>query len=448
MSSSENTPVTVFWFRRDLRLKDNRGLSAALQSGFAVLPIFIFDEQILQPLEDRGDRRVEFIHQSVTALDTALRQQGSGLWARYGTAESVFQAVLARFNVQAVYTNHDYEPEALKRDQAIHALLAKAGIELRTFKDQVVFEKREVAKDDGEPYTVFTPYSRKWKARLAADPEALRPSPVPLEKFFKWSGDEIPSLESFGFHATGLPFPEKRVEKRLLLEYAEKRNLPAIRGTSHLGLHLRFGTVSPRELVSVALKLSEAWLNELIWREFFMQILWNFPHVVREPFRPEYKQVKWRNDRADFERWCEGKTGYPIVDAGMRELNETGFMHNRVRMIAASFLVKHLLIDWRWGEAYFARKLLDFDLASNNGNWQWVAGCGCDAAPYFRVFNPELQAKKFDPDSRYIRHWVPELGSMKYPEPIVDHVLARVRVLKAYEAALGKKKAPRAPEPR
>ena len=439
--ATSSSPVCVFWFRRDLRLHDNAGLDLALSGALPVLPLFIFDSRILSRLEDRDDKRVEFIHQTLTALNSELGQNGSGLQVEHGAPLEVWKRLTEEFKIARVVTNHDYEPYAVERDEAVRKFLETKGIAFETCKDQVVFEKLEVTKDDGKPYTVFTPYSRKWKARLSDKDIAARPSIKKLSACLKRKPQVLMGLSELGFQSSGFAFPRTKVDNKLIANYGADRNTPSVKGTSHLGLHLRFGTVSPRELVGRAKSASQddVWLNELIWREFFMQILWNFPHVVKAPFRPEYAGIEWRRDKEEFAAWCEGMTGYPLVDAGMRELNATGFMHNRVRMVAGSFLVKHLLIDWRWGEAYFARKLLDFDLASNNGNWQWVAGTGCDAAPYFRVFNPETQLKKFDPELRYVKHWVPEFGTSRYPQPIVDHVEARTRVLEVYKTGLGRK---------
>lgn len=437
--------IAFFWFRRDLRLEDNRGLAQALRfcraEGLRLVPIFIFDSVILDRLEDRADSRVNFIVQTLKTMSESLRQKGAGLICMHGEPSRVWAELLNEgHKIRAVFTNHDYEPYARERDAEVERLLKTHEIHFESFKDQVIFEKSEVVKDDGRPYTVFTPYAKKWRSVFKLSDVKAESCLVNGDLFAShdskiFRGRCVPSLESLGFRSTDIEFPSLRVETDLLVKYAERRNVPAIRGTSRLGLHLRFGTVSIRKLVAKAFELrAESWLNELIWREFFMQILWHFPHVAENAFRPQYDRIQWRQDEKGFERWCKGMTGYPIVDAGMRELNETGFMHNRVRMIAASFLTKHLLVDWRWGEAYFAAKLLDFDLAANNGNWQWVAGSGCDAAPYFRVFSPDLQAKKFDPDGKYIRQWVPELGSKDYPEPMVEHAMARARALAAYKA--------------
>lgn len=451
------TKVVLHWFRRDLRLLDNRGWALAARRagelGARILPIFIFDRQILKRLEDRDDARVSFIHQRLTEMKNELRELGSDFLCIHGDPVAVWkkildgdEAVLAglagKIEVLGVTLSSDYEPSARERDRSVELLFEKKNLFFSSEKDQVIFEKSEVVKDDGKPYTVFTPYSKKWRKALEAhradgkDPLREARAPEVAERVLKFRS-EIPTLKDLGFREnTGIKIPSSRVEKEILNDYAKLRDRPAIVGTSRLGLHLRFGTVSIRKLAAKALELgAEVWLSELIWREFFMQILWHFPHVAEFAFRPEYEQIRWRNDEAEFQAWCEGRTGYPLVDAGMRELNATGFMHNRVRMVAGSFLVKHLLIDWRWGEAYFARRLLDFDLAANNGNWQWVAGTGCDAAPYFRVFNPTLQAKRFDPKNEYIRKWVPEFGTPKQLAPMVDHEEARARVLRAYAAA-------------
>jgi deoxyribodipyrimidine photo-lyase len=311
-------------------------------------------------------------------------------------------------------------------------------ISLHSFKDQVVFEQSEVTKDDGLPYTVFTPYSRKWKAAWEANPPKLLPSEKGLEYFLDSKPLPIPSLQSMGFEATDLVVPSKKWKEATVTNYTTQRDFPSIEGgTSHLGVHLRFGTISVRQLALETASVNTTYLNELIWRDFYHMILWHFPHIgTGKSFRAQYDLIEWRNNEKEFEAWCTGQTGYPIVDAGMRELNATGFMHNRVRMIVASFLTKHLLIDWRWGEAYFAQKLLDFDFAANNGGWQWASGSGCDAAPYFRVFNPRLQTEKFDKQLKYIRKWVPEFESLTYPRPIVVHEEARARVLGAYAKAL------------
>lgn len=424
--------TTLFWFRRDLRLEDNAGLYHALHENEGVLPIFIFDSEILDKLEDADDARVTFIHDSLEHLRENLHQLGSTLLVFHGKPGDIFKTLEPR----AVYTNHDYESYGIQRDSLVKTILEEKGISFHSHKDIVAFETNEVLKSDGSPYTVFTPYSRKWK-------EVFRATGIPewntkrlLGRLKKYSPVSIPTLQELGFLRSSIAIPERKIPSAIVKSYGEQRDYPGHRSTTRLGVHIRFGTVSIRKLIRFASETSETWLNELIWREFYHMILWHFPHVTKGAFKSLYDRITWRNDPVEFEKWCSGQTGYPLVDAGMRELNSTGFMHNRVRMVAASFLTKHLLIDWRWGEAYFARKLLDFELASNNGGWQWAAGTGCDAAPYFRVFNPSTQAAKFDPDGAYISRWVPEVGTSDYPAPIVDHVFARVRVLERYKAAL------------
>ncbi len=428
-----DSATTIFWFRRDLRIEDNAGLYFALKENDDVLPLFIFDKEILGKLENTKDKRVAFIHHALEQLKNSLEALGSSLWVVHDHPLDFFKSIVPK----AVYTNHDYEPYARERDDQVSTMLEAKGIIFKSFKDQVIFEKDEIVKDDGKPYTVFTPFSKKWKSKIA--PSDYKS--VPVEKYHsrlrKLHPLAFPSIMDLGFQEAKTQFPERKISMSIIQNYHERRNFPGIEGTSRLSVHLRFGTVSIRRLVSIAVQKNEVWLSELIWREFYQMILWHFPNVECA-LKPAYDRIIWRNDPAEFEAWRAGKTGYPIVDAGMRELNETGFMHNRVRMIAASFLVKHLLIDWRWGEAYFAAKLLDFDLAANNGGWQWAAGSGCDAAPYFRVFNPYIQTKKFDPDLTYIKKWVPDYDSAEYPPPIVAHQFARNRVLKAYTDALDK----------
>ena len=426
--------VSIFWFRRDLRIEDNHGLFQALSAEEPVLPLFIFDTNILDRLPSKKDGRVEFIHQSITRLNEAI---GGHLCVKQGNPLAVFKELLTQWDVVRIYTNHDYERYGRERDAAVSALAEEKGCVFSTYKDQVVFEKDEVLSGAGTPYTVFTPYSRKWKAILS---EMVLPNFASQAlKNYVSETFSIPSLADIGFQPSGLTFPQAIVQDELIKSYTQDRDFPAKPGTSRLSVHLRFGTISIRSLVRQAVGKSEVWLNELIWRDFYFNIVFHFPHIGEgHSFRKEYDRMKWRNNEDEFKAWCEGKTGYPIVDAGMRELNTTGFMHNRVRMIVASFLVKHLLIDWRWGEAYFAEKLLDFDFAANNGGWQWAAGSGCDAAPYFRVFNPTLQTQKFDQSLAYIKKWVPELQELTYPAPIVNHEFARGRVLAAYKEALGK----------
>jgi deoxyribodipyrimidine photo-lyase len=430
--------VTVFWFRRDLRLADNRGLYHALRSGYPVLPVFIFDTEILGRLDEKADRRVTFITAALEELNKKLIAAGSSLEIHHSTPAEAFRKITGEYEVKAVFTNNDYEPYTTERDGQTGAMLKAGGIPMHSFKDQVIFEKSEVVKTDGTPYTVFTPYSRPWKKQLTAKELEPQPSESLTGNFLKREPSKITVPEELGFVTVATLSPVPSVSEEIIRNYHLTRDIPSLEGTTRLGVHLRFGTVSIRHLVSTALRLSETWLNELIWREFFMSILWHYPHFTDNSFKKKYDAILWRNNEEEFSRWCNGTTGYPIVDAGMRELNETGFMHNRVRMITASFLTKHLLIDWRWGEAYFAGKLLDYELSSNNGNWQWAAGTGCDAAPYFRVFNPAEQTRKFDPQMLYIRRWVPELESPSYPPPVVDHAMARERALATYSSGLGR----------
>jgi deoxyribodipyrimidine photo-lyase len=432
--------VSIFWYRRDLRLEDNAGLFYALKSTYPVLPLFIFDKEILDKLDNKYDARVEFIHNTISGLNKQLAQLGSAMIVKYGKPLEIWDSLINEFEIAEVYTNHDYEKYAIERDKKVGEFLNAKGISFYTYKDQVIFEKEEILSGSNTPYTVFTPYSKKWKEKLNDFYIKSYPTETYFQNFLQTSSLPIPGLQEIGFFETRTEFPEKSIDESLIAKYNELRNIPSILGTTRLSVHLRFGTVSIRKLVQKALKLNQTWLNELIWRDFYMNILYHFPHINNgQSFRKEYDEIAWRNNEEEFKAWCEGKTGYPIVDAGMRELNKTGFMHNRVRMITASFLVKHLLIDWRWGEAYFAEKLLDFDFAANNGGWQWAAGSGCDAAPYFRIFNPTAQTQKFDPDLKYIKKWVPELSNFDYPKPIVEHTFARERVLAAYKKALDKK---------
>lgn len=428
--------VSIFWFRRDLRLDDNAALYHALRSRKPVLPIFIFDENILSKLENKHDKRVDFIHRTLTELKSELKKLGSDLLVFHGTPLEVYEKLTSEYAVKSVFTNHDYEPYAKERDAEIAALVNENGASFKTFKDQCIFEKDEVLKDDGKPYTVYTPYSKKWKAKLNAFYLKSYPTEKYFSNFLKFQADSFPSLEEMGFEKTEVSIPSADFELSIIKNYHKTRDTPSVQGTSRLSVHLRFGTISIRKLAKLAFETNEKFLNELIWRDFYMMILWHFPHVVEGAFRPAYDRIEWEHNEQHFEAWCKGETGYAIVDAGMRELNETGFMHNRVRMIVASFLTKHLLLDWRWGEAYFAEKLLDFELSSNNGGWQWASGSGCDAAPYFRVFNPYLQTEKFDPQLRYIQTWVPEFQELTYPQPIVDHKFARQRAIDRYQKAL------------
>lgn len=424
------------WFRRDLRLEDNAAMFHALEAGKPVIPLFIFDRNILDQLEDKSDRRVAFIYQALCRMNRQLQQQGAALEVYEGTPAAVFQSLLDKYDVSGVYANHDYEQYGIDRDQLVASILKENGTRFRTFKDQVIFEKDEIVKDDGRPYTVFTPYSKKWKSTL--DVRQLEEfSIAPPSNFYKQPARGIPVPAGFDILRAKELLPATVIDQELIGRYDQQRDFPAIAGTSRLSVHLRFGTISIREVVREALQLSTAFLNELIWRDFYHMISWQMPQVRHGlACKPEYDRIEWRTNEEEFEKWCAGKTGYPIVDAGMRELNATGFMHNRVRMITASFLCKHLLIDWRWGESYFAAKLLDYDFAANNGGWQWVAGSGCDAAPYFRIFSPAAQSEKFDRQQVYIRKWVPELDTTAYPSPMVDHQFARQRCLEVYGKAL------------
>jgi deoxyribodipyrimidine photo-lyase len=426
--------MTIFWFRRDLRLDDNVGLFHALNSDEEVLPIFIFDDYILYKLP-KDDARVTFIHELLSNLQKQLEEKGKSLAVFHGNPFDVFQKLLIENNISAVYSNHDYEPYARKRDKEIYQLFKERAIEFKTSKDQVIFEKSEVVKEDGLPYVVYTPYSRKWKEKFKTIQLVHYDSEKKLDKIANHAYPFL-SLNDIGFEPSTIKVSPFDISDKLISNYEATRNFPDVNGTSMLGAYLRFGALSIRKMVTKAIESkNETFWNELIWREFFMQILWHFPHTINKSFKEKYDRIEWNNNEDDFKNWCEGKTGYPMVDAGMRELNETGFMHNRVRMVTASFLTKHLLIDWRWGEAYFARKLLDFDLASNNGGWQWAAGSGCDAAPYFRVFSPDAQTLKFDPKANYIRQWVPEYQNLNY-RPMVDHKMARERALATYGKAL------------
>ncbi|MBC7873027.1 MAG: deoxyribodipyrimidine photo-lyase [Ferruginibacter sp.] len=430
--------VNIFWFRRDLRLQDNAGLYHALKDGSPVVPLFIFDRNILDELDDRYDRRVEFIHFALQEVQLQLVKMDSSLVTRYGVPRDIFAELLNEYSIEKVFTNHDYEPYAKQRDAGIEKLLKEHGASFHTFKDQVILEKNEVLKEDGKPYTVFTPYSKKWKSVLTGFHLQSYSTRKYFPNFFKQPERRIISLQEMNLKPAGQSFPGKEWQGAIIRNYKEQRDFPSAQGTSRLSVHLRFGTISIRVLAGEAGALNETFLDELIWRDFYQMILWHFPKVVGHAFKSEYDAINWRNNESEFTAWCNGQTGYPIVDAGMRELNATGFMHNRVRMIVASFLTKHLLIDWRWGEAYFAKKLLDYDLAANNGGWQWAAGSGCDAAPYFRIFNPHLQTQKFDPELKYIRKWVPEFEEFTYPKPIVEHKMARERCLITFAEALKK----------
>lgn len=428
--------VSIFWFRRDLRLHDNCALFHALKGEHKVVPIFIFDSSILHKLP-KNDARVNFIHEELTKINESLKKVGSSLSIYHGKPSEVYQKLLEEFSIETVYTNHDYEPYAKQRDEEIRVLLAGNGIPFHTFKDQVLFEKDEVVKQDGKPYVVYTPYSRKWLERFHEEGVPEFPSEELQHNFSTHHAERYLSLTDIGFEPSDIKIEPYDVSSDLIDAYEETRNFPDKDGTSKLGPHLRFGTVSVRQMISKASESNNiTFLKELIWREFFMQILHHFQHTVNESFKSKYDRIEWRNNEAEFEKWCKGETGYPLVDAGMRELNTTGFMHNRIRMLVGSFLCKHLLIDWRWGEAYFAEKLNDYEQSSNIGNWQWVAGSGVDAAPYFRIFNPTTQIQKFDKKHTYIKKWVPNYQDFDYPQPIVDHKFARERCLKTYKEAL------------
>lgn len=425
-------PITFFWFRRDLRLEDNVGLYQALQSPYPVVPVFIFDDAILEHLP-KDDARVTFIYESLSKINEKLAEFRSSLLVKKGKTQEVWQQLITEFEVKEVFFNKDYEPYAINRDQQITELLAQNGVKVQAFKDQVIFEEAEITKADGLPYTVYTPYKNKWleKYRTIA-PIAEHYTTVFSENWLA-SSFVFPSLSAIGFETSTIKVKPHNLTK--IANYHETRDFPALDTTSYLSPHLRFGTVSVRKLVNWAARKNDVFLSELIWREFFMQILYHFPKVVQHNFKSAYDGIEWRNDQADFQRWCSGTTGYPMVDAGMRELNATGYMHNRVRMVVASFLCKHLLLPWQWGEAYFAQKLLDYDLSANVGNWQWAAGTGCDAAPYFRVFNPDIQLQKFDAKGLYIRKWIPEFD-LGYGAPMVEHAMARDRAIATYKAGI------------
>jgi deoxyribodipyrimidine photo-lyase len=431
--------MNIFWFRRDLRLMDNAGLYFALREGSPVMPVFILDTNILDDLEDKDDARVNFIISALSELNKQLIEFNSSLHVYRGDPETIFRNILSDFKIENVFTNGDYESYSTDRDKKVSSLLEEKGVSFHSFKDHVIFEKNEIVKDDGSPYAVFTPYSRKWKSCLNDFYLQSYPTEKYFSNFYQCSPLAIPSIESIGFKKSEIQIPAKEVADSLIKNYKNARDYPGEEGTSRLGIHLRFGTISIRQLANHVKQISEVFLNELIWRDFYHMVLFWFPHVGRgEAFKKEYDRIEWRNNENEFSLWCSGQTGYPLVDAGMRQLNATGFMHNRVRMVTASFLSKHLLIDWRWGEAYFARRLLDYDFASNNGGWQWSAGSGCDASPYFRIFNPSMQAKKFDPELKYIKRWVPEINTFDYSAPLVQHEFARQRCLTVYNKALKK----------
>ena len=427
--------LTLFWFRRDLRVQDNVGLFHALEQSEQVLPVFIFDQSILEKLPKK-DARVELILQALGYINDAMKGNQCTVGMYHGVPKAILNDLIDRYPIDRVVTNRDYEPYARERDQEIEALLAARGISFETYKDQVIFEKDEITKDDGKPYVVYTPYSRKWLKAFEENTPQKYPSENLLNKLYPEIQPSL-RLEDLGFEPQDHHTPQFRFDSTVIDAYEETRNFPALDQTSRLGPYLRFGLVSVRDLVlKAANRPNNTFLKELIWREFFMQILWHFPHTKDRSFKAQYDRIPWRNNEDEFRKWCAGETGYPLVDAGMKQLNQTGFMHNRVRMLVGSFLCKHLLIDWRWGEAYFAEKLLDYEMASNVGNWQWVAGSGVDAAPYFRIFNPTEQIKKFDKQHAYIQKWVPNYQELNYPKPVVEHKMARERCLSVYKSAL------------
>lgn len=428
--------IAIFWFRRDLRIEDNHGLFQALNSGYKVLPIFIFDPNILNRFEDKNDRRVDYIYQALQNIDKKLAKFNSGIEHFFKTPIEVFEELVSKYNIEKVFCNHDYEPKAIHRDLEVQNFLKTKSIDFHSYKDQVCYEKYDILKADNTPYTVFTPYSKKWKLLLNNELLPYFDSENYLNQLVQKSSFQKFTLEEIGFSKTDLQFSEPTLEIEIIGTYNEHRDFLAKNHSTHLGIALRFGTISVRKCIDFARKSNETWLNQLIWRDFFMQILFHFPHVEDNSFKSKYDAIPWINNLDDFQKWCEGKTGYALVDAGMRELNTTGFMHNRVRMLVASFLTKHLLIDWRWGEAYFAQKLNDYDLALNNGNWQWAAGCGCDAAPYFRIFNPDEQLKKFDSNLEYINKWVKEFSTLQYYHKIIEHSFARNRALETFKKTL------------
>ncbi|MGB1206513.1 MAG: cryptochrome/photolyase family protein [Chitinophagales bacterium] len=438
MSASQK--IAIHWFRRDLRFDDNTALHHAVSQNLPVLCLFIFDSNILEQLKNKHDKRVDFIYQQLKSLHEKLTEKGSRLLVKYGEPLAIWQELTAEYNIEKVFANRDYEPYAQERDKSVYAFLQTQNITFKGYKDHVIFEKNEVLKKDGKPYSIFTPYSKVWRANYEINPPICLPNALEIGEFFQQKNKDILSLNDIGFYASNCEFPAAILDENILAEYKEKRDYPFLSHTSNLSIHFRFGTISIRKYAKIGAKKSLSWLNELIWRDFYQMILFHHPRVVGAAFKPAYEAVEWQNNKKHFEAWCAGKTGYPLVDAGMRELNETGLMHNRVRMITASFLTKHLLIDWRWGEAYFAEKLLDFELASNNGGWQWAASCGCDAAPYFRIFNPTAQLKKFDKELRYVRKWITEFDSLQYPKPIVEHRFARQRAIDTFKAALQKSK--------
>ena len=428
--------INIVWLRRDLRLEDNTALNAALSSERPVLPVFIFDTNITDELA-KDDARIFFIYNNLSAINDTLLRSGGSMYVLKGKPEDIWRRLSETYDIDTVFVNRDYEPYATQRDTSIRDLLGKKGIKYFSYKDQVIYEEKEIMKPDNTPYTVFTAYKNRWMKM--PDEKVIDPLTPPAHRKnnFLMSGSPFPLLKDLGFSESQIRV--KPYDLSVIPDYHKYRDIPAADRTSYLSPHLRFGTISIRKLVRTALEQNLTFLNELVWREFFMQILFNFPGVVSNNFKNLYDDIVWRNDEKEFLRWCRGETGYPIVDAGMRQLNQTGYMHNRVRMITSGFLCKHLLVDWRWGEAYFAQKLLDYELSSNNGNWQWAAGSGCDAAPYFRIFNPETQQQKFDTNYEYVKKWAGDYDKHGYPKKIVGHVYARQRALDTYREGMLRK---------
>jgi len=425
--------LNIFWFRRDLRLEDNTALVEALNSDLPVLPVFIFDTLITEELP-RNDPRINFIYETLALINKDLNKKGSSVYVLFGNPENVWNILIASFDINAVYINKDYEPYSIQRDNKIEIILRKNKINLKKYKDQVLLEEKEILKSDNKPYTIFTPYKKKWLEKYRGSLTRDTPETSHAARNYYQCNFDFPPLGKTGFRTSSVKVRE--YDLSAINEYDKLRDLPFADKTSYLSPHLRFGTISIRAIINFTGETNQVFLDELIWREFFMQILFNYPEVVSGNFKSKYDNIQWRNNEAEFEKWCRGETGYPLIDAGMRQLNETGYMHNRVRMVTAGFLCKHLLIDWRWGEAYFAMKLLDFELSSNNGNWQWSAGTGCDAAPYFRIFNPHSQQIRFDPKMEYIRKWVKDYEKPSYPKPMVDHDFARLRAIETYKSGI------------
>ena len=423
--------TNIFWFRRDLRLDDNIGLNSALSSGNPVLGIFIFDEDIIENLP-KDDARISFIYQKLEEINKRLNTVNSSLLVIKGKPINVFKNLIKEYEIENLYSNLDYEPYAIDRDKKISDLLKKNKIHHFQYKDQVIFGPTEILKENSLPYTVFTAYKNKWLSKFKQES-------ISTEIFLNFSNflkikNQFPLLSEIGFLKSKIKVVDFNLES--IRNYSSQRDYPFLNAGTSLSVHLRFGTVSIRHVINSIPNNETTFLSELIWREFFMQILFHFPYVVNSNFKKKYDEIQWKNDKKDFQNWCDGKTGYPIVDAGMQELKITGYMHNRARMIVAGFLCKHLLIDWRWGERYFSLKLLDYELSSNNGNWQWAAGTGCDSAPYFRIFNPITQQNRFDKDFIYIKRWIKDFDKENYIESIVEHDFARKRALQAYKLAL------------